>query len=400
MPIFGRRGDSGSAAASTPSTASKEIVKREIIVDNAVFHVNPRYASGSLLGQGSYGVVISAVDKENGKKRVAIKQISHPFDSVAEARHVLREMRMLRLLKHPNILPLVAVDDPTSYTDFRDVYLVTPLSDGDLTSLLEKRKWSLTDEEIRLLICQVLRALKFIHSGNVVHRDLKPGNILVDKNMHVQLCDLGLARYIDPEEEAGLTKNVTTKHYRAPEVMLCGDEYTHAIDLWAVGCILFELLARRKIFEGLKFKSQVEAIFTIIGTPTEADTAFMHNDWGKWFIKRLPKHRPPSLKEQLPKDANQDAVDLVSKLMVFDPHMRISATDALKHPFLAPMHDEEKEPILESSIPIEEYEPPTTNRDGSKMSKDDMKYLIWQEVARFNPGLEDRFNRRGRRHHH
>eukprot|EP00181_Compsopogon_caeruleus_P002177 CAMPEP_0184677898 /NCGR_PEP_ID=MMETSP0312-20130426/510_1 /TAXON_ID=31354 /ORGANISM="Compsopogon coeruleus, Strain SAG 36.94" /LENGTH=380 /DNA_ID=CAMNT_0027126099 /DNA_START=52 /DNA_END=1194 /DNA_ORIENTATION=+ len=363
--------------------------KRAFMVDKAQFIVDARYCNPILLGVGSYGVVCSAEDKKRGRKRVAIKQIPHAFDSTVDARHVLREVRLMRILRHPNIVPLKTIDEPLDYKSFKDIYLISPLSDFDLDGLLTKRHYKLETREVQWITCQILRALKYIHSAHIVHRDLKPGNIVLSEDLTVQLCDLGLARYIDPDEESGLTKNVSTKSYRAPEVFLCGEVYDHKIDLWAVGLMLYEMLSGAPLFRKA-FKSQVDAIIALIGTPSPEETEFL-SEWAKWFLKKSPVCARVSFSEQLP-GADRYGVDLVSNLLRFDPKMRISADDALAHPFLAEFHDSAKEPSFEEPLHPEEYEPADVGRDGKKVTKDDLKRMVWKEVERFHPDVSKRYN--------
>ncbi len=120
---------------------------------------------------------------------------------------------------------------------------------------------------------QILRGLKYLHSANVIHRDLKPSNILVNKNCDLKICDFGLARGFrsQDQEDPNLTDYVVTRWYRAPEVVLLASEYTKAIDVWSVGCILCELVGRKALFTGKDHLDQIKKIIEIIGMPGEED---------------------------------------------------------------------------------------------------------------------------------
>lgn len=144
---------------------------------------------------------------------------------------------------------------PEAKTGFNDIYIVTEFMETDLHRVIYSRQ-DLTDEHIQYFVYQILRGLLYMHSANVIHRDLKPGNILVNKNCDLKICDLGLARGYETEEEfkteyqTVLFRYVVTRWYRAPEVILNASEYSKAVDIYSVGCILAELLGRTPLFPG------------------------------------------------------------------------------------------------------------------------------------------------------
>jgi serine/threonine protein kinase len=185
------------------------------------FLVSTRYHAIQYLGEGSYGVVARARDRVRGDQEVALKRVHQAFNSVCDARHLLREVRLLRALAHPNLLPLLDIDMPHAYKAWTDVYLVSPLKPFTLSGRLDEYaakhpQRPLPDDIARHVLSGTLRALKYMHSANVVHRDLKPDNILLDEDWTPFVCDMGLARSIDPEQDGNLTVDVVTKPYRAP----------------------------------------------------------------------------------------------------------------------------------------------------------------------------------------
>ncbi|KAG5449468.1 Mitogen-activated protein kinase 14, variant 2 [Clonorchis sinensis] len=188
--------------------------------------VPERYRDLSLIGHGVYGAVCSAYDSQL-HRRVAIKKLTKPFDDSEYAKRTYRELRILAHVSHENILCLIDAFSPQSSLDtFKDLYLVTPFMAADLSAVV--RTQDLSDSHIRFLIYQLLRALKYLHSCGLIHRDLKPGNIGVNEDCELKLLDFGLARQRDDE----MTGYVATRWYRAPEIMLNWTHYNEQGMSW------------------------------------------------------------------------------------------------------------------------------------------------------------------------
>jgi serine/threonine protein kinase len=151
-----------------------------------------RYTIREVIGKGSYGVVCSAVDNVTGE-RVAIKKINNVFDHVSDATRILREIKLLRLLRHPDIVDIKHIMLPPSAREFRDIYVVFELMETDLHQVI-KANDDLTPEHHQFFLYQLLRGLKYVHSAKVFHRDLKPKNILANSDCKLKICDFGLAR--------------------------------------------------------------------------------------------------------------------------------------------------------------------------------------------------------------
>jgi serine/threonine protein kinase len=170
-----------------------------------------------------------------------------------------------------------------------------------------------------------------MHSANIVHRDIKPENILINSDCHIKICDLGMSRAIDFETDPTMSTNyVVTRYYRAPELLLNNDEVSRAMDVWAAGCVFGELINGRIVFSGESPIDQIMSIIRKLGTPNTSDIKASHE--GMMFMKQQ-KHYDAIPFEQLFPKADAVTVDLLSKLLVFNHEQRITAAEALKHPY-------------------------------------------------------------------
>jgi len=183
------------------------------------------------------------------------------------AKRTLRELKLLRYFRHENIMSVDRVMRPRK--NFNNVYFVSDLMETDLACVIRSPQ-ELTDEHCQFFIYQILRGLKYIHSADVMHRDLKPRNLLVNSNCDLKICDFGLARVDEPDnnDRCVMSNYIATRWYRAPEVILSRRKYTKKVDMWAVGCILAELLGRKPLFPGSDSFQQIRLIVGILGTPT------------------------------------------------------------------------------------------------------------------------------------
>jgi mitogen-activated protein kinase 1/3 len=224
-----------STNAATNSTQHADQIPRSryktFILANGVFEVENRYEIREVIGQGAYGVVCSALDLKSNTL-VAIKKIENVFDHRSLAKRTLRELKLVRCFQHENILSLERVMRPHNAGNYSNIYMVSELMETDLACVIRSPQ-ELTDEHCQFFIYQVLRGLKYIHSANVIHRDLKPRNLLVNSNCDLKICDFGLARVDDPEniDRAQMSSYIATRWYRAPEVILGRKRYTKAVDM-------------------------------------------------------------------------------------------------------------------------------------------------------------------------
>jgi len=343
------------------------------------FDVESHYKLMRPVGHGAYGVVCSAKNTKTGAK-VAIKKITKAFSNLTETKRTLREIKILSRFQHENILKIVDIMKPPSFDSFEDVYIVSELMDTDLHQIINSNQ-QLSEGHVQYFIYQILRGLKYIHSAHVLHRDLKPSNLLLNSNCDLKICDFGLARVADPQENhvGFLTEYVATRWYRAPEIMLSWKEYTKAIDVWSVGCIFAEILGRTPIFPGQDYMHQLHLIIKILGTPSLEDTEYIANAKAKAYVRSLKFEEGKSFRVLFP-NASDQALDLLSRMLTFSPKKRITVEEALKHPFLAKLHDPNDEPVAKESFDFsfEKY-----NLNGKML-----KALLWQELCRFHLELQ------------
>jgi serine/threonine protein kinase len=206
----------------------------------------------------------------------------------------------------------------------------------------------LTDEHIQYFVYQVLRGTLYLHTGKIMHRDIKPGNLLLNKNCDLKICDFGLARGFDCENGTDLTKTeyVVTRWYRAPEVILNASEYSKAVDVWSIGCVFAELLGRAPLFPGVDYLDQIKRIIAVLGTPNQEEMSYIGNESAIKYIKSLPKRNKQNWSALYPK-ANPVALDLLGKMLVFNPNKRYTVEQCLAHPYFEGLHNDTMEPEAE-----------------------------------------------------
>jgi serine/threonine protein kinase len=281
--------------------------------------------------------------------QVAIKKVPAWTTDVTDGKRVLREVRLLRFLRHENVTPLVDLDMPTTRTaeGLDDVYIITSLFEADLHRIAYSKQ-SLTDEHLAYFVYQILRGLKYIHSAGVLHRDLKPSNLLVNSNCDLAICDFGLARGVDASASDPLTEYVVTRWYRAPELLLGWRHYTAAVDVWATGCILAELVRRKPLFAGADFPDQLRLIASGIGSPPLDQMPWL-SDKARSFAQKLGGRSHGSWASLLRnKTSNALLMDLIDRMLQWNPATRITVDEALAHPFLASLHCPSDEPTSAS----------------------------------------------------
>lgn len=346
-------------------------------VNNNRFVIDARYSPLKPLGRGAYGVVCSAIDTDSNKK-VAIKKIPKAFDDLVDAKRILREVKMLHHFQHENIVGLHDVVDPAP-GPFEDIYIVLDFMETDLHKIIYSKN-KLTDEHIQYFIYQTLRGLKFIHSANVIHRDLKPSNLLLNGNCDLKICDFGLARGVkEDEQNYELTEYVVTRWYRAPEVMCSCQEYDNKIDVWAVGCIFGELHGRKPLFPGDNYIKQMNLIFETLGSPSEDDMDFISNKRALEYIRSLKPMQKKSFSDMY-KKANPLAIDLMTKMLAFNPKKRISVDEALRHPYLKDLHNPASETECDRPFDFE--------FENVEMTKEVLQEFVWDEIYSFRPFLK------------
>ncbi|CAM8990406.1 unnamed protein product [Rhodiola kirilowii] len=340
-----------------------------------------RYKIIEVVGKGSYGVVCAAIDTHTGEK-VAIKKIQDIFEHISDAIRILREIKLLRLLRHPDIVEIKRIMLPPSRREFKDIYVVFELMESDLHQVI-KANDDLTREHHQFFLYQMLRALKYMHTANVYHRDLKPKNVLANANCKLKVCDFGLARvaFNDTPTTVYWTDYVATRWYRAPE--LCGSffcKYTPAIDIWSVGCIFAEVLTGKPLFPGKSVVHQLDLITDLLGTPPAETVSGVRNDKARKYLQAMRRKQPVSFAQKFA-NAEPLAVQLLERMLAFDPKDRITAEQALAHPYFKGLAKIEREP---SCQPISKLEFEFERR---RVTKDDVRELILREILEYHPNL-------------
>ncbi|PKA65278.1 Mitogen-activated protein kinase 4 [Apostasia shenzhenica] len=344
-----------------------------------LFEIDTKYVPIKPIGRGAYGVVCSSINRETNEK-VAIKKINNVFDNRIDALRTLREMKLLRHIQHENVVALKDVMMPAHRRSFKDVYVVYELMDTDLHQII-KSPQPLSNDHVQYFLFQLLRGLRYLHSANVLHRDLKPGNLLVNANCDLKICDFGLAR-ASSEDCQFMTEYVVTRWYRAPELLLCCDKYGTSIDVWSVGCIFAELLGRKPIFPGTECLNQLKLIINVLGTMSDAELAFIDNPKARKYIKSLP-YTPGIPLDSLYPNASSLAIDLLKKMLVFDPSKRISVDEALQHPYMSSLFDPDANPpaLMPVNLDIDE-----------NIGEDMIRELMWREMLYYHPEVSSLMN--------
>ncbi|KAJ1401983.1 Serine/threonine-protein kinase, active site [Sesbania bispinosa] len=283
------------------------------------------------IDEGTYGVVYRARDKKTGEI-VALKKVKMEKEKEGFPLTSLREINILLSFHHPSI---VDVKEVVVGSSLDSIFMVMEYMEHDLKGLMEAMKQPFSQSEVKCLMIQLLKGVKYLHDNWVLHRDLKTSNLLLNNRGELKICDFGLARqYGSPLKP--YTHLVVTLWYRAPELLLGAKQYSTAIDMWSLGCIMAELLAKEPLFNGKTEFDQLDKIFRILGTPNETI-------WPGF--SKLPgvkvnfvKHQYNLLRKKFPATSftgspvlSDSGFDLLNKLLTYDPEKRITAEAALNH---------------------------------------------------------------------
>lgn len=350
------------------------------MVHGTKFEVSKRYTVLEPVGQGAYGIVCAAMDEQIGEQ-IAIKKIENAFEHITFTKRTLRELRILRHLQHENLIDVRSIFLPGMKHDFEDIYVFSELMETDLASIL-KSSQPMTDDHCQFFLYQILRGMKYVHSAQVIHRDLKPRNLLVNANCDLKICDFGLARmnFSDLEfQSCPMTEYVCTRWYRAPEVLCSWTDYTSAIDIWSIGCIFAEMLARKPLFAGQNTQHQLQLIIGFTGSPAAEELLKIPNDKCRKFIESLPAATGRQVKE-IVGEASPAAVDFLYRTLQFDPDKRVKVDVALAHGYLAMLSCPEDEPIR---APLETSDFEFERR---KITIKALREELFLEAMRYYPG--------------
>lgn len=317
---------------------------------DVVFVLPNNYRLDQFLGAGAYGAVVQATDEDTSTV-VAIKKCHHVFQSRTLAKRTLRELRILRLLRHPNIIKLRSIILPLDKNTFSCLYLVFELMETDLYTIIRSGQ-TLTEKHHKFFTIQILRALEFLHANNILHRDLKPRNLLVNSDCLLKVADFGMARlqtiasndtplaseseHLHDQKLSQMTQYVTTRWYRAPEILMSFEDYGPEVDIWSVGCILAELWLRKPLFMGDDAIGQIHEISKLGRPPSKILARCKMPGFKSVFEKAAAAHAGgTTLESLLPSFTTQESLALLKDLLNLDSKVRISAHDAIHHPFLS-----------------------------------------------------------------
>ncbi|KAI7839890.1 hypothetical protein COHA_006370 [Chlorella ohadii] len=336
-------------------------------------HVLKKYEVQQRLGKGAYGIVWKAIDKKT-KETVALKKIFDAFQNATDAQRTFREIMFLQELNnHENIIRLLNV---LKADNDRDIYLVFEYMETDLHAVI--RANILEEVHKQYIMYQIFRSLKYMHSAQLLHRDIKPSNVLLNSECQVKMADFGLARSVaqlaSEEGNPVLTDYVATRWYRAPEILLSSHRYTFGVDMWACGCILGELINGKPIFPGTSTMNQLDRILEVTGRPSPQDIDSIQSPFAATMLESMRAPATPRLEATFP-SASPEALDLLQKLLQFNPDKRISPEEALRHPYCAQFHNPHDEPVAPGviTIPID---------DNTKYSISEYRDRLYLEIVK------------------
>eukprot|EP00762_Andalucia_godoyi_P004163 ANDGO_06320.mRNA.1 Cyclin-dependent kinase D-1 len=290
-------------------------------------HVS-RYVVLSKIGEGSFGEVLKARDSETGEI-VAMKRVFLRSKDEKSRHRASGELNALYKLTRLCCRNIAVLRDASFHA--RNLVLVMefyPLTTADVIRNLDVR---LSEANVKYLVRELLVALDGCHGNGVMHRDVKPANVLLSETSAVRLGDFGLATTALPEKRAH-TPQVASRWYRAPELLFGATEYSFEVDIWGAGCIFAELLRRCPLFRGDSDIDQLRCILSTLGTPSDVrwPSAVNLPDFNKIIFEPM---EPVPMSQILPAGTSADAVDLLQRMVALDPGARCSAFDALRHPF-------------------------------------------------------------------
>eukprot|EP00771_Trimastix_marina_P001851 gnl/Trimastix_PCT/2956.p1 GENE.gnl/Trimastix_PCT/2956~~gnl/Trimastix_PCT/2956.p1 ORF type:complete len:432 (-),score=67.05 gnl/Trimastix_PCT/2956:994-2289(-) len=312
------------------------------------------YENYGVIGEGTYGIVWKCRHKETGQW-TAIKKFKESDEDEQVRKTALREIRILKQLKHPSIINLIEV-----FRRKGKLYLVFEFMEKTVLDDLEKHAHGLEMREVQKIMWQLLQGIEFCHMRNVIHRDIKPENLLISKYGVLKLCDFGFARMLSTNADAKYTDYVATRWYRAPELLVGDPQYGPPVDIWALGCLFIEMISGQPLFPG---DTDIDQLFHIIRCsgplPPRQLQLFQQNPlFIGMDIPEAPNVVP--LASRFPR-LDRDALSFVQACLAYEPEDRPSATELLRHPFFDGFR-EWYVPELQAAMEREASDNPTRRR--------------------------------------
>lgn len=279
------------------------------------------------IGEGTYGVVYKAIDTKHNNRIVALKKIRLESEDEGIPSTTIREISLLKELRDNNIVALFDI----VHSNSNKIYLVFEFLDMDLKKYMESipEGQGMNKNMVKKFMVQLVKGIYYCHSHRVLHRDLKPQNLLIDKEGSLKVADFGLARAFGVPLRA-YTHEVVTLWYRAPEILLGGKQYSTGVDMWSIGCIFAEMAQRKPLFAGDSEIDQIFKILKVLGTPTKE--VWPEIEYMSDFKDTFPKWKKQNLATIVTK-LDAPGINLLQQLLAYDPAIRISAKRALMHEY-------------------------------------------------------------------
>lgn len=281
------------------------------------------------VGEGTYGKVYKARNQFTSEF-VALKKLRLESEREGFPITAIREIKLLQSFDHPNVVGLLEM-----MVEHNQIYMVFDYLDHDLTGLLTHPDLKLTEGHRKMIFKQLVEGLKYLHERRIIHRDIKGSNILLDSKGVLKIADFGLARtmkVLGDGDSPDYTNRVITIWYRPPELLLGSTNYGREVDIWGIGCLLMELYLKMATFQGTEEISQLFKIFEIMGTPSAESWPDIENL--PWFEMLKPRiNRRSQFEERFKAQMSEDSFDLATKLLELYPSKRLTASEALEHPY-------------------------------------------------------------------
>lgn len=324
---------------------------------NVDFNVSLNFRVRAVIGKGPNSIVCLAIHLPSGAQ-VAITRYE-PYDSPLFYRRILKEIFLLRKFEHSkHVTSLLGVQKPDSLSTFHEVYLIREFLELDLYGIIQTRR--LRDLDCQYYVDQILRGLRYIHSAGIIHCDLRPSKIMVNAVGQVKIRGFGSARLADPilegEVDIGvddstppLAESVATGWYQSPELLLDANHILPSIDLWLVGCIMGEMYAFAPLFPGITVPYQLDLIFAMLGSPNSTELSWITSEQIRRRVQSMQYQQGGDITQVLGSHPlrklrvgdtpiNASGIDLLKSLLVFNPLLRTTTDNAMKHEYLSAFH--------------------------------------------------------------